>query len=113
MNLKLEQINRQYDDDAKNVYKEDAFARLLAGILYERGGTRDDLNDAFISNRIAANVYASDFAGNYGVGAPEVLGHNLISTAGFMGPEELEQAREVFPNLDPLPLAERQAKAQV
>lgn len=113
VNLKLEQINQRYDADKKNVYKEDAFARMLAGILYEMGGTRDDLNDAYISDRLAAESYKNDFLRRYKVPAPDPLKNNLIATAGFMGPEEVQSAEKRFPGVDPPSLAEKQRKGQI
>ena len=113
VNLKLELINKQYDDDKKNVYKEDAFARMLAGVLYEMGGTRDDVNDAFISDRMAVNVYADDFVKNYSVSSPTALVRNLLTTATFMGPEELDAARKRFPGEEPIPLALKQQQGQL
>jgi len=57
---KLNVINDRYDK--KNVYKEDAFARYLSGILYEGKG---ELNDAFIERvvpAILAGTSAKDVA---------------------------------------------------
>ena len=113
VNLKLEAINDKYPGDAKNVYKEDAFARLLAGVLYEMGGTRNDVNDAFISDRLAVNAYANDFAKNYRVDAPEVLARNLLSTALFMGPEELRAAQTRYPGVEPIPLDRKRQLGQL
>jgi uncharacterized protein len=95
---KLDVINRQYDPDKKNVYKEDAFARMLMGALYEISGSRDDLNDSYISSRLATGIYDKDFSVNYGVPAPSVLGANLLTAAAFMGSEELDQAKQRYPN---------------
>ena len=75
---------------------------MLMGALYETEGTRDDLNDAYISNRLATGIYDKDFSVNYGVPAPDVLGSNLVTTAAFMGNEELEQARQRFGSATPL-----------
>ena len=52
VDLKLTAYDNQYA--AKPVYKEDAFARYLSGILYE---TRGELNDAFIAYRKALDAY--------------------------------------------------------
>ncbi len=113
VNEKLTYINSQYEPDERNVYAEDAFARLLAGVLYEMGGTRSDLNDAFISNRLAADAYRELFLPNYGTRPPAVLKANLLSTATFMGREELRQARERFDELEPVPLDRRRQVAQL
>lgn len=104
VNLKLERINDQYPEGKKNVYKEDAFARMLAGVLYEMGGTFDDINDAYISDKLAANAYAKDFAPDYGVTAPTLLQRNLLTTAQAMGHEELNAAEKRFPGTPLIPL---------
>ncbi len=107
VNEKLTFINSKYEPGKRNVYKEDAFARLLAGILYEMGGEDADFNDAYISNRLAAEAYRGDFEPLYGISAPAVLKSNLLSTAEFMGGEELEAARKRYPKTAAVPLAER------
>jgi hypothetical protein len=113
VNLKLERINAQYAEGEKNVYKEDAFARLLAGVLYEMGGTRDDVNDAFISDRLAVKAYRQDFAHNYNVQVPDALARNLLTTAEFMGAEETAEARKQFPAVEPIPLVRKQEQGQL
>ena len=110
---KLGMINRSYPENQRNVYKEDAFARLLMGIFYEVSGTRDDLNDAYISLKKAADTYEKDFLINYGVAAPGVLQANLITTAGFMGKEELSEAKKRYPEVQALSLAEKRGKARL
>jgi hypothetical protein len=112
VDLKLTQINRQYAPEDRNAYREDAFARLLMGIFYEEEGTREDLNDAYISNRLALSIYQRSFAPDYGATAPEVLKRNLVTTATFMGPEELAQAREAT-GLEPGSLDERRRAARL
>jgi hypothetical protein len=110
---KLNYINSQYAPGEKNAYKEDAFARMLMGAFYEAGGTGSDLNDAFISNRLAVGIYEKEFQPIFHTSAPEVLKANLIATAGFMGREELEQARRKYPEVVSLPLEERRKLGQV
>ncbi|MBI3992558.1 MAG: hypothetical protein HY342_04740 [Candidatus Lambdaproteobacteria bacterium] len=110
---KLDFINRQYDADKKNVYKEDAFARLLMGIFYEMNNTRQDLNDAYISNRLAWSIYRQSFAPTYGTSAPELLGANLLTTAALMGPDELTQARAQGAAQPLVPYADKRAQGQV
>ena len=110
---KLDYINRQYEPDKKNIYKEDAFARMLMGALYEMSGSRDDLNDAYISARLATGIYDKDFSVNYGVAAPGVLGANLLTDAAFMGSEELERARQRFGSLPVVTAADKRQWGQV
>ncbi|MDH4248132.1 MAG: hypothetical protein OEW39_09965 [Deltaproteobacteria bacterium] len=110
---KLRVINDAYAPEERNEYKEDAFARLLMGIFYELGGTRDDFNDAYISDKKAKEIYSEDFLRHYGVGAPSVLRSNLITTAQFMGPEELASAKKLYPGEFWLSLPEKRKVAQV
>lgn len=110
---KLNYINTKYDADKKNVYKADAFARMLMGAFYEMSGSRDDLNDAYISSRLATGIYDQDFSVNYGVPAPSVLGANLLTDAAFMGSEEVSQARQRFPAIPLLTEADKRKQGQV
>jgi hypothetical protein len=110
---KLDFINRQYEPAHRNAYKEDAFARMLMGVFYETGGTRSDLNDAFISFRLAAGIYEQDFLPTYGTPVPGLLKANLLSTAQFMGGEELGAAQKRFPGVPLLSLDDAQRQGQV
>ncbi len=113
VNEKLQFINTKYDPDKRNVYKEDGFARLLTGILYELGGTRADANDAFIANRNAVGNYRDDFTPQYGFGAPTLLKSGLLTTAAFMGREELGLARKAFPDIELLSLRDLRKKGRL
>jgi hypothetical protein len=104
VNEKLNYINGQYEEDEKNEYREDAFARALAGIFYQIGGTRNDLNDAFISYRNAAGIYEKDFQPLYGTDTPTVVRANLLSTASFMGSQEFQEALARFPDTQSISL---------
>ncbi|MCH8843485.1 MAG: hypothetical protein IID61_10985 [SAR324 cluster bacterium] len=110
---KLDYINRQYEPDQQNVYKEDAFARMLMGIFYEMAATRDDLNDAYISNRRAVAVYEKDFVPQYQTRAPDLLKANLLTTAAFMGSEEFSLALEKFPGTQSRGLGEKRELGQL
>lgn len=107
---KLDFINRQYDVDKKNVYKEDAFARLLTGTLWEASGGTEGLNNAYISYNTAWGVYDQDFSRNYQVRAPAVLGPDLLTTAMFMGSDELALAKRRYANIDPMSPQDIRAK---
>jgi hypothetical protein len=110
---KLNAINFQYESDQKNVYKEDAFARFLMGILYEIKPTGNNLNDSFISYSIAEKTYAGDYNQNYGLNTPELLKENLLSTAKFMGFFEFSKYRTKFKSSEFMPLKDKQEKAEV
>ncbi|MBW2165637.1 MAG: hypothetical protein JRG74_05935 [Deltaproteobacteria bacterium] len=73
---KLNMFNAQYEDDKKNVYREDAFIRFLMGVLYEAEG---EINDAYISCWKAENIYKNDYIRNYGVSPPVFLIENLLT----------------------------------
>jgi hypothetical protein len=96
---KLKYVNSQYAANEQNGYKEDAFARMLMGAFYEASGTDGDLNDAFISNRLATGIYDKAFSPLYRTPVPGVLKQNLLTTAAFMGREELEQAQTKYPGI--------------
>lgn len=113
VDLKLNLINKTYAQNAKNVYREDAFARLLMGILYEAGNTGADLNDAFISYKKAADIYESDYALNYQLSTPRLLKENILSTAYFMGREEFAKYRDKYKDIEFADLKEKNKKAEV
>lgn len=96
VNEKLEYLNDQYDPDERNEYREDAFARLLAGVFYEIGGTRQDLNDAFISYRNSLRLYEQDFQPLYGNPVPLPLRSNLLATSVLLGASEHANWRNRF-----------------
>ena len=73
---KLNIFNAQYEDDKKNVYREDAFIRFLMGVLYEAEG---EINDAYISYWKAEDIYKNDYYRNYGVSSPVFLIENLLT----------------------------------
>ena len=94
----LNLINRQYDNDQKNVYREDAFIRFLMGVLYESG---NEINDAFISYRKSEEIYRNDYATHYGVEAPHFLIENLLTSASALGFDtERSQIHELYPNVE-------------
>ena len=92
---KLNVLNSRYEDDKKNVYREDPFVRFLMGVIYEDVG---EINDAFISYRMADTIYRTDYLPNYGVSSPRFLLEKLICSAKAMGfDEELNEAVREHP----------------
>jgi len=75
VDLKLREYAKQYD--GKNTYREDAFIRYIAGVLYESDG---QVNDAFISYRKAYETYKT-YEKEYGTKAPSFLLDDLVRTA--------------------------------
>ncbi|MBI4776643.1 MAG: hypothetical protein HY788_21110 [Deltaproteobacteria bacterium] len=93
---KLTAINSQYPEDKKNVYKEDAFARWLVGMLYETDPTSANLNDAFIAYRKALDVYETDYGNDYLVGPPDLLKSSYLTVAKWMGTAEFKEATRKY-----------------
>ncbi|CAB5106387.1 hypothetical protein D3OALGB2SA_2154 [Olavius algarvensis associated proteobacterium Delta 3] len=82
--------NTKYEK--KNVYKEDAFARYLSGILNEDDG---ELDAAFIDYLLAARAYI-DYNEDYGTPMPESLQEDLLRTGVTV--DRLEDAEAVLKN---------------
>jgi uncharacterized protein len=90
VDLKLREFARQYE--GKNAYQEDAFARYLAGALYESGA---EFNDAFISYRKAHEAYET-YARAYGTKAPAFLLNDIVRMAKRLSfTEEYEKYRQL------------------
>ncbi|MEW6681499.1 MAG: hypothetical protein AB1451_01040 [Nitrospirota bacterium] len=89
---KLNVINDRYAK--KNVYREDAFARYLSGILYEGRG---ELNDAFIAYRNAYDTYRV-YLEQYGTPIPPTLPADLLRVTEALDlTDEHAHYRELFP----------------
>jgi hypothetical protein len=87
-------LNDRYE--RKNVYKEDAFARYLSGILYE---SRGELNDAFIAYRKADETY-EDYRKVYGTEPPSWLPSDLLRLSDALHlPDEFQEYRVRFPEI--------------
>ena len=82
---KLNLLNDRYEK--KNIYKEDAFARYLSGILYEAKG---EANDAWIAYRKAYEAY-QDYQNQYGTPIPQMLKSDLLRMTDLLGPAEEHQ----------------------
>ncbi len=109
----LSVINAQYRPDQKNVYREDAFARFLMGILYEASGRSADLNDAFISYERALSVYETDYKNHYGLKVPLLLKENLLTISHWMGAKEFEKYKSKFTDIPFLSLKTKNKKGEV
>ncbi|MEJ2429254.1 MAG: hypothetical protein P8075_10085 [Deltaproteobacteria bacterium] len=109
---KLAAINLQYDEEHRNAYREDPFARMLIGIFYEMGQTRADLNDAYISYSLAINGYDSEYQ-RFGISVPTILAENGLSAAEFMGKSEQDKLQKRLPLQQFPSLAERKERAEV
>lgn len=107
----LNMINSYYEEDAKNVYKEDAFIRFLMGVLYE---AEAEWNDAYISYKKAEEIYQNDYQPNYGVSPPILLIENLISLSQALGYySEVSELRAKYPYIKAIDAAEKEQNAEI
>ncbi len=90
---RLDTLLAVYNDkyDKKNVYKEDAFARYLSGILHESDGQWDE---AFIDYRRAVDVYLDDYR-TYGTSLPDILIADLVRAASAV--DRIEDIKSLVP----------------
>jgi len=93
INILLNKLNDKYEGK-KNRYKEDAFANLLMGIIYE---AKNEFNDAFIAYRNALNVYRGTYSEEFNVKVPNQLKLDILRTAAKNGfASELQQYEKEF-----------------
>ncbi|HSG05204.1 MAG TPA: hypothetical protein VLB09_02280, partial [Nitrospiria bacterium] len=108
VNHKLGLLNDRYSK--KNVYKNDAFAHYLSGILYEANG---ELNDAFIAYRNSLKAY-DDYLKHYGTEMPPSLPSDLLRvTEGLRFDEEHREYQERFPGTTWVPHKENRGKGEL
>jgi len=69
INTRLNEINGFYEEN-KNRYKEDAYARYLAGMIYEALGEDDS---AIVDYRAALKIYEGDYSKIFATRAPDHL----------------------------------------
>ncbi|WP_141736172.1 COG3014 family protein [Oligoflexus tunisiensis] len=69
INTRLNEINSFYEEN-KNRYKEDAYARYLAGMIYEALGEDDS---AIVDYRAALKIYEGDYRKIFATQAPDHL----------------------------------------
>ncbi|RYY95764.1 MAG: hypothetical protein EOO11_15145, partial [Chitinophagaceae bacterium] len=72
----------QEDVKGKNKYTQDAFSFMLQGLIYEKN---QDLNNAFIAYRNAADLYLAHGGAYYGVTMPLQLKKDLLRSAQLLG----------------------------
>lgn len=108
----LNAINSQYPSDQKNVYREDAFARFLMGILYESLGDLININDAYISYRKAIDIYENDYRKNYNVAPPRMLIENLLAAAQVIDPNAYQEYLLKY-HIKFVPIPQKQERAEV
>ncbi len=95
---KLSVINEKYADK-KNAYKEDAFARYLAGILYEAGG-KQELNEAWISYRKSLATF-KDYAALYKTPIPTIVVQDVMRLTDALGQQDIaSEIKKEYPNIE-------------
>ncbi|MCG8477067.1 MAG: hypothetical protein MI784_16490 [Cytophagales bacterium] len=78
----------------KNKFREDAFAHVLIGLVYD---ALRDYNNAFIAYRNALRIYENQYRPLFGIEAPRQLKEDLLRTAYLVGfYEELESYQKKF-----------------
>ena len=103
---KLAVINSRYPANQKNVYREDAFCRLLMGLLYEASPDAQDEADACLWFRQASEAYDQRYFPDYAVAAPSFL-KEKTGQCPAAGPRERRPAEVyVFQYQDPAPFKE-------
>jgi len=113
VNSILNAINLQYPEKKKNAYKEDAFARLLMGILYEMSGNPWDRQEAYVSYRKALDIYESDYQDRYDVAVPQILKESLLSLSKVFSEKDYQEYRSQFGSVSVHPYKERNQQAEV
>ncbi len=106
----LNAINDQYPVDKKNVYRQDAFARLLMGVLYESAGK---LNDAVISYKLSLQAYEQDYRKQYQTPVPGILKENLLAAVEKFGDLDLNEYRNIFSDVSYVSWNEKNKKGEI
>ncbi|MGE5307460.1 MAG: hypothetical protein ACM3OC_00025, partial [Deltaproteobacteria bacterium] len=70
---KLAVINSRYKEGQKNVYREDAFCRMLMGLLYDASPRPQDVSDSCLWFKQALDSYQEGYRANYGTEPPSFL----------------------------------------
>jgi len=81
INNKLNFLNDRYEEK-KNIYKKDAFALNLMGIIYEAAG---EYNDAFIAYKNSVDAYESIYASSLATPIPLQLQKDVLRMANANG----------------------------
>lgn len=96
--------------DKPDVYRDDAFARYLSGVLFEAAG---ELNDAFIAYRKAFDAYVASHAWARTPTPPMLRADLLRITDALHLAEEHAQYRQAFPDIAWQPEADASSRAQI
>lgn len=108
----LKAINLQYDKNQKNVYVEDAFIRLISGIIYEWSDHKYGLSDALTAYKLSFDIYGQQ-GRYYNLVAPRILKQNLLSLTEIIKPAEYSTLAAEYPNVSYVHQSEKSKKAEV
>jgi len=111
LDSRLRVLNDHYPKGKKNIYREDAFIRFVAGLFYEMDGK---MEDAYIEYMKALEIFNSDYRNNYGTTAPDFLIENLMTAAdGAQFTDRLERLRKQYPRAKFRPYGQKRQMAEI
>lgn len=110
---KLRIINMQYPVSLRHIYNEDAFARILMGLVYESQKYSNDLNDAHISYFKALEIFDANDDVYFGVDLPLILKQNILATSQIYDPKLFVNLKERFSDVDFQAIAEKENKSEI
>ena len=93
---KLAIINSRYPEKQKNVYREDAFCRLLMGLLYEASPDPQDQSDACLWYRQALSTYQQEYLPDYATPPPAFLNEKAGSCPSRQSRDKIPAEIYVF-----------------
>jgi hypothetical protein len=114
---KLELYNQRYEalNTTKSLYRDDAFARWLSGLLAQTESGREAQNDAWIDFKKALATYRDDYA-RYGTPVPQQLVQDALRVLQQLGPDfapELEGLTASYPTIAAAPLLPTEGKGRL
>lgn len=95
------------------VYQDDAFVRLVMGMLFESAGGSLNLNDAYIAYQKAEKAYIDFHLKYYGLPIPDILKKNLLALSQQFSSDDFERYRKKWPDIHFISLDSRREKGSV
>lgn len=111
----LEMYSNQHKE-GRSAYRDDGFARWLAGKLAETEGGISALNDAWIDYKRAISVYEGEYLKRYGTATPRQLLADALRVLNGLGAdfsEEFDSLREANPRTKFLSQRDRLKKGEL
>lgn len=113
LDVTLRQLKDVFDTGGRNIYQDDAFARLLMGLLYEYAQPGPAFDNAFIAYQKSVQAYETDYRIRYEVPLPHILKENILTVAAMMGVQDAQKFQEQFKQKPLMSWAEKSHKAEV